>query len=119
MSAQRCALFSSPKSSYSGVLLDMLSGIRKIRPRKMGISNPPKRLAGRKSHIRRGRKTTDAKTQETDELVIVDYNYIYPKRYRLVSMKPRLYIYSSHFLVKDVPLRSKHMLQFGRNKYIY
>ena len=40
MSAQRCALFSSPKSPYSGVLPDMLSGIRKVRPRKMGISNP-------------------------------------------------------------------------------
>ena len=40
LSAQRCALFSSPKSPYSGVLLDMLSGIRKVRPRKTGISNP-------------------------------------------------------------------------------
>ena len=40
LSAQHCALFSSPKSSYSGVLPDMLSGIKKVRPRKTGISNP-------------------------------------------------------------------------------
>ena len=39
LSAQRCALFSSPKSSYSGVLPDMLSSIKKVRPRKTGISN--------------------------------------------------------------------------------
>lgn len=105
----------------SGVLPDMLSGIKKGSTSQGGDFKSAETPSGgaAERHIRRGRKTTDAKTQETDELVIVDYNYIYPKRYRLVSMKPRLYIYSSHFLVKDVPLRSKHMLQFGRNKYIY
>ena len=59
LSAQRCALFSSPKSSYSGVLLDMLSGIRMVRPRKMGISNPLS--TNRLEHF----LTADCKSAET------------------------------------------------------
>ena len=59
MSAQRCALFSSPKSPYSGVLPDMLSGIKKVRPRKTGISNPLS--TNRMGHF----LTADCKSAET------------------------------------------------------
>ena len=59
MSAQHCALYSSPKSPYSAVLPDMLSGIRKVRPRKTGISNPLS--TNRLGHF----LTADCKSAET------------------------------------------------------